>query len=152
MLALANLALMTLNLVNVASANLALANEALGKLALATLAFASLALAFVASSNLVSAILASAHLALALFVLGHIVSGPFALGNLQGEPRGAWGKSWPGKPGGATAWTLYINDKSKNPYEQSSVREKSDIPPKPKFCISIYIHIACTYMYPRKAH
>ena len=39
---------------------------------------------------------------------------------------GGWGnqgKRRLAEPGGATAWTLFINDNSKNPYVQSSVRE-----------------------------
>ena len=49
---------------------------------------------------------------------GHIV---------WGTCKGRLGK--PGKKGtrgtrGATPWALYINNNSKNPYEQSSVREE----------------------------
>ena len=39
---------------------------------------------------------------------------------------GGWGnqgKREPGESGGATPWTLFINKKSKNPYERSSVKQ-----------------------------
>ena len=46
-----------------------------------------------------------------------------------GEP---WAQAQLGEPRGGTIWTLHLNNKSKNPYEKSSVRE----------------HIYCVMKYP----
>ena len=107
---------------NLAFANLDLANLGLANIASATLTSANLALAISALAHLALTNLALTYLALTSFIYDTLFQ-EFGFGEVARVGSGDQGRG-SGEPEGRASWTLYINSKSKNPYEQSPLREQ----------------------------